>query len=235
MAPFFALPERLVEAEWLDGLPPADARAMRSRRDLARINALMANPRRLARRLASRLGAGASIADLGAGDGGVMLALARRLKQPGIDLTLVDRAPAVSEDTLLAFRALGWRAAPAAEDAFAFLARPGGRLDAIVANLFLHHFDSRRLRRLLELAAARAPLFVACEPRRSAVALAGSRLVGLLGCNEVTRHDAVSSVRAGFRAQELSSAWPRDPAWRLREGFAWPFGHCFLAERDAAR
>jgi hypothetical protein len=235
MAPFSAFPDRRVEAEWLDELPPRDARAVRARRDLGRINALMANPRRLSRLLAPRLGAHARIADLGAGDGSVMLAVARRLKRPGIEVTLVDRAPAVPDATLHAFRALGWKAALAAEDAFAFLRRPGVRLDAIVANLFLHHFDERRLGELLALAAARAPRFIACEPRRSAPALAASRLVGLLGCNDVTRHDAVASVRAGFRGQELSSAWPRHPAWQLREGRAWPFGHVFLAERHAAR
>ena len=56
--------------------------------------------------------------------------------------------------------------------------------------------------------AARTRVFLCCEPRRSALPLAGSHLVGLLGAGPVTRQDAVSSVHAGFRAQELSDLWP---------------------------
>ena len=53
-----------------------------------------------------------------------------------------------------------------------------------------------------------AKAFVACEPRRSAFALLGARMVFALGANDVTRHDAVASVRAGFRGRELSGLWP---------------------------
>jgi hypothetical protein len=115
---------------------------------------------------------------------------------------------------------------------FEFLQHPGKSLDAIVANLFLHHLDSGSLRRLLALAAVRAPLFIACEPRRSAPALWASRLVGLIGCNDVTRHDAVISVRAGFAGRELSALWPADGGWFLIEKAAPPFSHVFVARRD---
>jgi hypothetical protein len=52
-----------------------------------------------------------------------------------------------------------------------------------------------------------------------------------LACNSITRHDAVASVRAGFRGRELSRLW--GGGWRLREGPAFPFTHCFLAQRHA--
>jgi hypothetical protein len=78
------------------------------------------------------------------------------------------------------------------------------------------------------------PLFVACEPRRSSMALAGSRLLGFIGCNDVTRHDAVVSVRAGFSDGELSDAWPAGPGWSLEERPAPPFSHLFVARRNAA-
>jgi len=219
--------ERTIEPEWLDVLPASDRRAQRSRADLRRINALMGNARHLARMLAAPA---QRIADLGAGDGSVMLAVARRLRRPGVELVLVDRSPSAHVDD---FKRHGWQAATATADVHDFLARRGPRFDAIVANLFLHHFEDEPLRRLLELAAARTSLFVACEPRRARLPLYASRLLGAIGCNDVTRHDAVVSVRAGFRDDELSRLWPREWGWRLCERAAWPFSHLFVAEHDA--
>ncbi|MDQ5850247.1 MAG: methyltransferase domain-containing protein [Pseudomonadota bacterium] len=221
-------PERVAEPEWLDELPPQDRRAVRSRGDLRRINTLMGNARCIARHLSGR-----KIADLGAGDGSVMLSVARRLQRPGVELTLVDRSPVVADSTLRAFSKFGWAPVVVGEDAFNFLRRKSN-CDAIVANLFLHHFDDERLAQLLALAATRAPLFIACEPRRSRLAVGASRLLGLIGCNDVTRHDALVSVRAGFSGDELSELWPKAPGWRLSEGPAWPFSHLFVAQRDGA-
>jgi hypothetical protein len=197
---------RSLEPEWLDELRPDDARAIRSRGDLRRINAIMGNARIIAR----QLGRATRIADLGGGDGSLLRGLA---KKRNLQIINVDRIHGL--------------------DVFEFLERPGPALDAIVANLFLHHLTERDLRRLFALAAARAPLFLACEPRRSRMALWASRLVGLIGANDVTRHDSVVSVRAGFSGQELSAAWPAGPGWTLLEKPAWPFSHLFVARRDA--
>jgi hypothetical protein len=214
---------RELEPEWLDSLPPYDARAQRSRADLRRVNALMGNARHVARALGDSI----RIADLGAGDGSFMYEVVRRLRRVGdVEVTLVDRVMPPDD--------FHWRASAVVADAHEFLARPGPRFDAIVANLFLHHFEPAPLRRLLALAARRAPLFVACEPRRSRVALQASRLLGVVGCNDVTRHDAAVSVRAGFLGRELSELWPDPAGWRLAEGPARPFGHLFVARRDAA-
>jgi hypothetical protein len=219
--------QRVLEPEWLDELPPSDARAARSRLDLRRINGLMGNARHLARVLEGPV---LRIADLGAGDGSVMLSVARRLQRPGVELTLVDQAAYPVPE---AFTFLGWKAVAVRDDVFDFLAHREPHFDAIVANLFLHHFERERLRRLLELIAARTALFVACEPRRTQLALQASRLVGVLGCNDVTRHDAVVSVRAGFTGREISELWPHEWGWRLSEAAAWPFSHLFVAQRDA--
>jgi len=86
---------------------------------------------------------------------------------------------------------------------------------------------------LLLLAGQSARAFLACEPLRSPFALFASRMVFALGCNDVTRHDAVASVRAGFAGRELSQLWPGDKDWRLEEGGVFPFSHCFAAQRDA--
>lgn len=200
---------RSVEPEWLDELPPLDARAVRARRELRRINALMGNARLLAAHLTAHL-TGVRVADLGGGDGSLMRAVARRQRR-ALDITVIDRL--------------------AGRDAFEFLRQPGAGFDAIVANLFLHHFEDERLAELLSLAAARAPVFIACEPSRSRLALGASRLLGLLGCGAVTRHDALASVRAGFRGRELSGLWP--PGWQLLEEPAGLFSHLFVARRHA--
>jgi hypothetical protein len=198
---------RSLEPEWLDHLPPEDPRAVRSRADLRRVNALMGNARVIAR----ELGQAVRIADLGGGDGSLMRAVARKVGRP-LEVTNVDRVAGL--------------------EVFEFLSAPGRALDAVVANLFLHHLTDADLRRLFALAAARAPLFVACEPRRSRLALAGSRLMWFIGANDVTRHDAVISVRAGFSGGELSACWPAADGWTLTEKAAPPFSHLFVARRD---
>jgi hypothetical protein len=76
-----------------------------------------------------------------------------------------------------------------------------------------------------------AGAFVAVEPRRSARGLLFSRLLGFIGCNRVTRHDAPISVRAGFAGQELSQLWPTGRDWSLQERPAGWFSHLFVAQR----
>jgi hypothetical protein len=126
----------------------------------------------------------------------------------------------------------GWEARVVASDVFDWL---GGQppVDAIICNLFLHHFEADALRRLLHLAARGCRVFVACEPRRGALPLLISRLIFLLGCNAVTRHDAPISVRAGFRDHELSTHWP-DAGWQLQEKPSGAFSHLFIAEKAAS-
>jgi hypothetical protein len=110
------------------------------------------------------------------------------------------------------------------------------RWDLIVTTLFLHHFEGAALERVLAAIEHRTERFFACEPRRAPLALVGSHLVGALGANAVTREDAVLSVHAGFRDDELSRTWPGDAAdWQLHEYPAGLFSHCLRAERRSAR
>ena len=214
---------RTVEPEWLDTLAPEDPRAQRSRRDLARLNAIMRNAGVVAREL--RGPALARIAEIGAGDGAFAVRLAGQLRGNG-SFVLLDLQPAA-----VPAPRHGWRFEAVVRDAIAWLEdERAGPFDAIVANLFLHHFEDESLARLLAAIARRTPRFVACEPRRSALALGASRLVGFVGCNDVTRHDAVASVRAGFRGNEISRLW-RTPGWRLDEGSRGLFSHLFTASR----
>jgi hypothetical protein len=222
---------RSVEPEWLDTLEASDPRARRSRRDLRLINFIMGNAGSVALALGNVLANGARIADLGAGDGTVMLRVARRIRPRPIrvELMLVDRAGAISAETIARFRELRWNATPLAADAIEWLQQAPAGFDVITANLFLHHFEPRALLQLLLLVSARTRVFVACEPRRSRFALAASRVLGLAGCGPETRHDAAVSVRAGFRGRELSQAWPAMQDWELREGPAGLFNHLFIA------
>jgi hypothetical protein len=224
--------ERTVSPEWLDHLPPADPRAMRSRHDLRRVNAIMRNAHIVARTLTGALEQPPQcIVELGAGDGAWMAQLACALPASwsGVRAVLLDRQDTVAGGTLAGLARRGWAPEVVTADAFDWLAEPGAQADVIVANLFLHHFETGPLRALLALIAARAGLFAACEPRRSSGALRASRLLGLIGCNAVTRHDAVVSVRAGFAGTELSASWPDRTGWRLEERAAGWFSHVLVA------
>jgi hypothetical protein len=229
---------RRVEREMLDDLAADDPGAQRSRRDLRRLQQVMATLPVINRALdrGTLDFVPRTLLELGAGDGSLMLRVARRRasRWPGVGVTLLDRLDLVAPETLDRLREVGWNPRVMLTDVFDWVAeREYTRFDVIIANLFVHHFSSGELQRLLVKIAERTNMFLCCEPRRSALALAGSHLIGLIGAGPVTRHDAVSSVHAGFRAQELSSIWPDQQNWALSEYPAGLFSHCFLAVRKA--
>jgi 2-polyprenyl-3-methyl-5-hydroxy-6-metoxy-1,4-benzoquinol methylase len=231
---------RFVKQELLDELPPADPRAVGSRGDLRRINGIMGHAgffsRTFYKHLQKKSGDSQPlrICELGAGDGTLLLKIARCLSASGVaaQVTMVDRQNLVSEKTRREFSALDWPIENAAADVFDWLQQPFPLADVMLANLFLHHFQKNALQKLLRLASEKTNLFIACEPRRSPPALAAARLVGLIGCNAVTRHDAVASVRAGFSDGEISALWPANEGWQLRESRAGFFSHGFVAKRN---
>jgi hypothetical protein len=231
---------RRVEPEWLDHLPAEDPRAIRSRHDLKRLNAIMQHAGFMARVLAEHCTyqRPRAILELGAGDGTFMLGLAARLASQWahVEVILVDRLPIVTPETLGRFSALQWRPETVTADVFEFIEQEkSSTADVIVANLFLHHFSPEQLARLFAKSARLGRLFIACEPRRAASALLGSRLLWVIGCNGVTRHDAVVSVHAGFNGTELSELWPHQPNWLLYEHAVGLFSHCFVARRAGQR
>jgi hypothetical protein len=230
------MPRRVVP-ELLDDLAPGDPRAQRSRADLQRLHLAMASLSVLKRaldRATSELPP-RSIVELGAGDCSVMLRLAqcRATRWPGVHVTLLDRQYLIAPQTLVALRNCGWTPSVVAMDVFDWMAKPDAVCwDVVFATLFIHHFSDEPLARLLAGIEQRSRVFFCCEPRRSALPLVGSHLVGLLGAGPVTRKDAVSSVHAGFRGCELSDLWPNKSAWTLRESSAGLFSHGFLAIRN---
>ena len=232
--------DRAVEPEFLDDLSPADPHAVGSRADLRRLNFIMGHAGILSRAFRQHLDATVfrsrplRLVELGAGDGTLLLRLARRCSALGVtaQVTLLDRQKLVSAETRRAFTGLNWPVESVSADVFTWLEQSAPAVDVMLANLFLHHFPDKRLGALLRLAAARTSLFIACEPRRSPLALAASRSLWFIGCNAITRHDAVVSVRAGFVGHDLSALWPADAGWQLSEGPAGLFSHCFVAKRN---
>jgi hypothetical protein len=226
---------RALAEEWLDHLQADRPEAIRSRTDLWRLNRLMGHPQHLAEALReSWPHSPGIIVELGAGDGRLMADVARRLGPgwAGTKAVLVDRRPAVSKATLEDFSRVGWVPEIVEADVMDwFVSGKAWGVQVITANLFLHHFDTSQLRVLLAHAAGDARLFVALEPRRSIRALIASYLAGLIGCNKVTRHDAVLSVRAGFKGRELTELWTAH-GWELEERPAGRFSHLFIARWD---
>lgn len=241
---------RIVTAEALDGLAADDPAATRSRRDLRRVHRVMGTRSIVRRALldataSRRKPAPLRVLELGAGDGNLMLGVARALAPawPRVELTLLDAQALVDRSTIASFAELGWTAIAKVVDVldWAAVAEPltmdsePANWDIIVANLFLHHFEGAQLITLLGAVAARTDRFFACEPRRAWFALAGSHLIGAIGANAVTREDAVLSVRAGFRGKELTTLWPAQSSeWRVQEYSAGLFSHCFRVERRGA-
>lgn len=224
---------RRLETELLDVLPADDPAAVRSRRDLRRLNEVMLHPAIMARRmLRHSVDAPRRIIELGAGDGSLMLRLSRILARhwSGVAIILVDRQDVVSHATREAISSLGWHQDPVTQDVFEYLAT-AEPADIIIANLFLHHFQPPQLTAIFTQCAKLAPVLIALEPRRATLPLLGSRLVGLLGCNHVSRHDAVASVRAGFRDSELSALWPNRQGWNFDEGSVGLWTHGFVARK----
>jgi hypothetical protein len=229
--------QRRVEPELLDTLPADDPGAVRSRRDLQRVNAWMGNAGIMQRVLSQTLRGGPApkrISELGAGDGTFALRLAKRMAHcwPHATVVLVDQQSLVTRQTRSGFAALQWTVESVQADVFDWLARSlADSSDVTLANLFLHHFEAEELRRLLQQVARQTKIFLACEPRRFGAAVLATKLLWLIGCNQVTRHDATVSVRAGFADHELTRLWPNDAHWRLNERPASFASHCFVAQR----
>jgi len=190
---------RQVFPEKLDSLPHDDPAALRSRAELRVINQLMGNHRWLMRELKLRLDrhqeAATRILELGAGDG----EFARGVWQAGVVL------PARWEAVDLAPAPLNWPTEAHWHQGNLFLREKLPEAGIIVANLFLHHFEPVQLALLGKMIPGSCRVFIACEPaRRLRHVLQGRVLSVLLGLSEVTHHDMLVSIKAGFLGDELA-------------------------------
>ena len=228
---------RRVEPEILDALPPSDPRAVQSRRDLRRLNCLM----RHAAIFDDQIGFSRQaflpqrVVELGTGDGWLLYELLSRFprRDEARELVLVDRHPCVSAGVVGAFESNGWNVQIVEEDLFDWLQRAekGKRFDLCLMNLVLHHFRDAEIESLFRSVQNCSESLAACEPRRSRRSLLAAHGVGLVGCNDVTRHDAVISVKAGFTENELTRLWPRNRQWTIQERPMGLFSHYFWAKK----
>lgn len=210
---------RLVEPEILDLLAWDDPEAVRARRDLKFINWIMGNERWICRAVARRPhAAGRGIVEWGAGDGSLAAKLAKGW--PAAQVCACDLAP---RPVGLSSR-VGWRQADVLLDA------PVAEGGILVANLFLHHFDSAGLR-LLGARCQGFDMLVFCEPDRSRLALVLSwALWPWIG--GVARHDMKASIRAGFSPGELPSLLKLvDAEWQVEESSTWRGARRIIASR----
>ncbi len=210
--------ERVVDPEILDALPSDDPRAIRSRRDLRRINFVMGNERWIAR-CAVKLPAAreGGVWELGAGEGRLLARLAKR--DSSLQLSGCDFLPKPAE--LPGW--IDWHQG----DALETLASADGGL--LIASLFLHHFMPPDLNRLGGMLKNFEALCFA-EPLRTATSLNQARML-LPFVSEVTRHDMLVSIRAGFLPGELAGLLGLGKDWDVREETTWRGGLRMLACR----
>ena len=212
--------KRVVLPEILDHLAPDDPEAMRSRRDLRRINFLMGNEAWILRQVRQfPQAADHGIVEIGAGDG----TLCHRLS------TGFPNAPVSAYDLAPAPRIPGSRIAWHQGDLFTAPAPAAGGV--LVANLFLHHFEGAALVALGTWANA-FEVLVFNEPDRA-------RMPHVLGgimhpfVNRVTRHDMHVSITAGFQPGEIPRALGLTAdRWHIRETSTWRGSRRVVASRN---
>ena len=274
---------RTLHPELLDTLPPDHPSAIGSRRDLRRINTLMGHAGIIARSLEKIFPnqLPPSIVEIGAGDGQLLLRVARRMHStrgiefrrnhqseiatqfhplpkgegrgegegrsinavalksslrftssaPVVDVLFIDLKNLLRDEIKAEFASLNWHVRSIEANIFDWLSDSSTKTDVVLANLVLHHFTGAQLTLLFAEAAEKTDAFIAVEPRRGRCPLFCASLLGFIGCNAVTCHDAPVSVRAGFTARELSLLWPRSEDWELTERPAGLFSHLFVARR----
>lgn len=227
---------RSLHSELVDDLPPEHPGAIQTRRDLRLLNTLMGHTGILTRALKRTFPKKfpSRIVEIGAGDGDILLRVARRLAGSwyNVDVVFVDLQDLLQNDTKADFASLNWGVRVVKSDVFEWLTNTANEKTGVVlANLVLHHFSDAQLTTLFAAAAQKADAFIAVEPRRGNWPLFWANRLSLIGCSPVTCHDAPVSVLAGFRDRELSSLWPQERKWELIERRAGLFSHVFIARR----
>ena len=191
---------RQVVPEILDGLPSDDPAAIRSRKDLRRLNFVMGNDRWIRSIVTKNAGpASKGILEIGAGEGDLLKTLTSMGPAHGLDLL-----PDPNDSGLT------WHQA----DLMDLEELPRGGI--LIANLFLHHFEGEALKKIGSLCRP-FEVLVFSEPLRS------RRMINLSQCitplvGNVTRHDMPASIRAGFTMGEIpDSLGLKKSDWHLEE------------------
>lgn len=183
------LSRRKLTPEILDSIAHDDPGAMRSRRDLRRINRFMGSEPWILSNIPEKP---VSITEIGSGDGHLLSRIARMY--PGVPITAHDLAPrpAYLAESVEWIRGDILRHPPSNQ---------GGTL---IANLFLHHFTDEELAGLAAFVCT-FDTIVSNEPARAGFPLLMAEFANPL-IHPITRHDMRVSIEAGFRRGELPAA-----------------------------
>jgi len=190
-------------------LPPDDPDAIKSRGDLRMINALMGNQRWIVRQIAKRIGKGGILNgwELGAGDGLLGMRIARRFLNEQVKLSGLDIAPRSSCWP----KNWEWHQRDILKTAV-----ESPPADVVIANLILHHFEDDELGTIGKWI-SQANTIIAVEPLRAKFPHGLAYSMRILGINHVTREDIHTSIRAGFRGDELPHVLGLDRSeWDVR-------------------
>jgi len=182
---------RILQAELLDHLDPADPGAVRSRRDLRLIDLFLGNSQWILSHLRRLHGVSEGVIELGAGEGRLCHRISFML--PGVTVTGLDRVapPDLLPDPVRWVRG----------DFMETLSSVSGSV--CCGALILHHFDAESLRKLgVEL--QRFPHLLFTEPHRSAFPLGMSRLVSPLPARSRATTCRQVSGRVFARGNSLS-------------------------------
>lgn len=197
--------------EILDHLPSSDARAVRARRDLRTINALMGNVRWIREAMGHimkncPLPPSARLVELGAGDG----RLCRKVVGwfPTARVTGLDLAPRPHNLP----EAIAWRQGDLLENL------PDCEGECVYGTMILHHFREDQLAQIGQTSSHYKALCF-CEPWRARLPHWWGLLIRPL-CGSVTRHDLPASIDAGFVRGELPRALGLKN-WKIRESTDW--------------
>jgi len=157
----------------------------------------------------TRRGKPVRVLDVGAGAGGLLFRLddwARR-QRVAVELRGVDANPGHVEAARRAAGEEGRRIDFAVADARDLRAIPDEGVDLAVSTLTLHHLSPGDAARMLaELDRVSAVSFFAFDVRRNPAALPALwAVLRLGGFDAPTRHDALTSLRRGYRVAEIES------------------------------
>ncbi len=204
-----SLPARSVIPEILDSLAGDDPEAVRSRKDLRRVNFLMGNERWVCGQLRKFQPTVASgIVEIGAGDGALCRKMARMF--PGAPIAGYDLAMRPAD----LVPQVAWHVG----DIFT---KPSPTSSGIlVANLFLHHFEKAALAGIGRWIEG-FDVLIFNEPDRSSLPHFLGKLLHPF-INRVTRHDMHVSIDAGFVSGEMEALLNLSRGhWRIHETSTW--------------
>ena len=207
---------RKLTPEILDALPSTHPGAIRSRRDLRRINRFMGNDDWILRKLSSKT---EQVTEVGAGDGELLKKIHGLF--PKAHLTAYDLAP--GPDGLP--EAINWVQGDVFEN------QNRQHQGTVIANLILHHFTDTQLSRLGQWLQSFDHIIVN-EPLRSRLPACLSKLAHPF-IHPITRHDMRVSIEAGFIHDEIPNALGLDPTgFSIRQSSTWRGSQRMLASKS---